>query len=177
VLLDGFLQRLQHHAGLNHGGALHRVDVLDRAHPLHRQDHFGGRGIGAVNETGEAALGHHGNAMVMAPAQHTRDLLGGSRAHQRLRLQIVPAQRAGGSLGDFGSVQHAAFADDSGEGIDHRHGGLLRSSLRSGAAPCASSPARIARRILRRGGAAGLDAEAVGDLGPVHFRIVQVHHR
>jgi hypothetical protein len=53
----------------------------------------------------------------------------------------------------------------------------LKSSLRSGAGPCSSSPIRTARRTPRRSSHDWPRPPGPGDLRPVHFRIVQVEHR
>ena len=68
-------------AGLDHGDAVGEVDLLDPVELGHAQQHPVGQRQRAAGERGAGPARHHPDALVVAIAQHFRNLGGGLRQH------------------------------------------------------------------------------------------------
>ncbi len=81
-LLDGGKRRAGQHG---HGGH-HRVELLDAAHALQRQQYAARNRLRPAGQAGQPALRHHGDAGLRTQAQGGCDLLRGARPHPGERL-------------------------------------------------------------------------------------------
>ena len=122
MLVHAPLEVLVNHAGLHHGQAVGQVDLQHLVHERQFDDHTAVGGDGAAADAGAGAARHVRHAMIPAPHDQARDLLGRRRQHHRQQLGAAKHRGVVAVHGAFGARRENVLRAD--DGFQIRNGGV-----------------------------------------------------
>ena len=132
-------------AGLDHRDAVGEVDLADALELAHAEQHAVDQRQRAAGKRSPRPARHHADAVVMAIAQHRRDLIGGLRQHHHHRQLLVGGEPVGlvGPHRALGRDHALARHDRLQIGDDLRRGGPARPHRRRASPADMSDPNRL----------------------------------